>query len=74
MFLVPPRGQASSGGSQKSSPAGAKAVRARARGLIRDAIVAILLAILLFLCLPGRLHAQDECLACHADKIGRAHV
>src|SRR5258708_326153 len=60
--------QASSGDSLKSNPAHAKAAQARARGVIRDAIIAILLAILLILCMPGRLHAQDDCLACHSDK------
>ncbi len=54
--------------SRESDPADANAGRARARGVIRDAIFAILLAILLFLCWPGRLHAQDDCLACHSDK------
>jgi predicted CXXCH cytochrome family protein len=68
MVLVPRRRQEFSGEPQQSDSAAAKAARARAHGVIRDAIVAILLAILLFLCSPGRLHAQDECLACHADK------
>lgn len=68
MAQISQRAQASSGGSLKSNPADVKAAQARARGVIRDAIIAILLAILLILCMPGRLHAQDDCLACHADK------
>src|SRR5947209_19181250 len=50
------------------SQAARKPAHSKWPGVIRDALFAILLGLLLIICSCARIYAQSECLVCHSDK------